>query len=1174
METLLSKRIKNLVVILILISLFFLFIFLFAANSFKINRDKINKNILKDIRISEKNLENKITNYKKRAWYLHKKYKTRMLEHSEMNQKEALVIEKRGVIFDYYGEIYCFEFKDIDVGKWFLTKKNSELYFVQRMERNLFYIRYFFDLKDNFIFKTAENLSPVIDLKFFDSNISSIIKNNYQYDKVKEIYFFDHILKYSNNQLILYLKFSKKDLLNYFKMKQKIFLYLSILLFFLMIVFILYRKKRLKSGIFLFIISLGIFTVLYHLVSLIGEKNLFLNIFNFKFNSIYEILVMVIFLNYLFFLLLKRFKDKLFSYILFNVSACLILIFSDMIFKSVDFFYSNFNLKLNYLTLISVIFLLHMLPLLFSNRIKIKMSIFNINLFFIIQLVFFVFFILTIKKYYVNFLLFSIILFILFFFKKSFVSRLLVFFMITVSIFLLLLNNSTYNKKEFISNNLKNIFFNQGNYAKFIAREIVHEINSTSANIKEFFQKDSPLKLETVWRNSLASKENVASGIFILSNDEKIDNYFSLQIPYIRVKERDFFPFWAIEDVKAFLYGKEISLAIASISVFDKSKHLGYIIVEVLNSPELIIKRNTENINIFSIDKKIKVSDLSYIKFNENNQVLENPSDINLKNISGIVKYNNKWISFKHMGFEFKGFIFKNNKNHIIIFYPKNSVVKNFSEIFKMYLFFMLFFILFNLNELKIIEWKLIYFSFSIRVFVILILISLFTAIIFSIFSLNFNNQLSKRHLREFVYDKGKTAQNIINNIVKDKGELGRDNLFLLSKIIDNDVSVYQSGNLLYTSNYKKIIESKIPEYLSSNILDLLDKKNQEFHIETNKNSFNLFFKISDYIFNIDFSYKGSYILSSRENYTDFIITLFFILLIIGFSVAFFFRNKILAPINVLNEGMSDVEKGNLKSLKKLPSEMELRNLYLGFNSMVEGIKEQKKSISEISRMKTLIKLGRRIAHEVKNPLTPIKLSAEQVLKSLKDKRENFEEIIEKSVNFIIEEAEHLKKVSYGFLDFTHIDEIDLEETNLYDLVKEELSNFKHVYPQIDFTVNSVSENIIVLLDKIKIKQALKNILTNSIEAIGERRGSIQLELVEDKNCVIINIIDNGIGMTREEMDLIFNEDYSTKEDGTGIGLYITKRIVELHNGKIEIFSKKNKGTKVILNLKKNVFKT
>jgi len=744
---------------------------------------------------------------------------------------------------------------------------------------------------------------------------------------------------------------------------------------------------------------------------------------------------------------------------------------------------------------------------------------------------------------------------------------------ITVSIFILLLNNSTYNKREFVSNNLKNIFFNKGNYAKFIAREIVHEINSTSNNFKEFFQEGSVLKLENIWRNSLASKENVASGIFILSNDEEIDNYFSLQIPYIRVKERDFFPFWAIEDVKAFLYGKEISLAIASISVFDKSKHLGYIIVEVLNSPELIL-RNRKDINLFNIDRKIKGSDLSYIKFNENNQISENPSNINLKNISGIVKYNNKWINFKHMGFEFKGFIFKNNKNHIIIFYPKNSVVKNFSEIIKIYLFFMLFFIFFNFGEIKKIEWKLIYYSFSIRVFIILILISLFTAIIFSIFSLNFNNQLSERHLREFVYDKGKTAQNIINTVVGDKGELGRDNLFLLSKIIDNDVSVYQNGNLLYTSNYKKIIESKIPEYLSSNILDLLDKKNQEFSIEANGNSFNLFFKISDYIFNIDFSYKGSYILSSRENYTDFIITLFFILLIIGFSSAFFFRNKILAPINVLNKGMSDVEKGNLKSLKKLPSEVELRNLYLGFNSMVEGIKEQKKSISEISRMKTLIKLGRRVAHEVKNPLTPIKLSAEQILKSLKDKRENFEETIEKSVNFIIEEAEHLKKVSYGFLDFTHIDEIDLEESNLYDLVKEEVSNFEHVYPQIDFTVNSVQENIIVLLDKIKIKQALKNVLTNSIEAIGEGKGIIQLELVEDKNCVIINIIDNGIGMSGEEMDLIFDEDYSTKEGGTGIGLYVTKRIVELHNGKFEIFSKKNKGTKVILNLKKNVFKT
>jgi len=241
---------------------------------------------------------------------------------------------------------------------------------------------------------------------------------------------------------------------------------------------------------------------------------------------------------------------------------------------------------------------------------------------------------------------------------------------------------------------------------------------------------------------------------------------------------------------------------------------------------------------------------------------------------------------------------------------------------------------------------------------------------------------------------------------------------------------------------------------------------------------------------------------------------------------------------------------------------------------MVDGIKEQKKNISEISRMKTLLKMGRRVAHEVKNPLTPIKLSAEQILRSIQDKRKGYEDMIEKSVNFIIDESEHLKKVSYGFLDFSRLDEINPEPFNLLRAVNEEVTSFKSLYPKINFITQSQGKDFEVYLDKLKIRQVVKNILINSIEAIGDKQGKIQISVKEMAERVIIEIIDNGSGLDSRELEFIFNEDYSTKEIGTGLGLFIVKRIVDLHQGQIEIKSKKNRGTTVILNLAKHVKKT
>jgi signal transduction histidine kinase len=261
--------------------------------------------------------------------------------------------------------------------------------------------------------------------------------------------------------------------------------------------------------------------------------------------------------------------------------------------------------------------------------------------------------------------------------------------------------------------------------------------------------------------------------------------------------------------------------------------------------------------------------------------------------------------------------------------------------------------------------------------------------------------------------------------------------------------------------------------------------------------------------------------------------------------------------------------------LKKIPSENELKNLYTGFNSMIEGIREQKKNISEISRMKTIIKLGRRVAHEVKNPLTPIKLSAEQILMALRDKNPKYEEIIKQSVDYIIDEANHLKKVSYGFLDLSKLDELKLQKFDLATLTRDEVFKYSQIYSHIAFRldddagVDTDKEKVdwLVNLDKFKLKQVFKNLINNSIEAIGERDGEVRVNLKRRGDRVLIEVKDNGGGMDADALDLIYNVDYSTKKIGTGLGLFIVKRITELHKGHIRVESEKNKGTCVTIDL-------
>jgi nitrogen fixation/metabolism regulation signal transduction histidine kinase len=449
------------------------------------------------------------------------------------------------------------------------------------------------------------------------------------------------------------------------------------------------------------------------------------------------------------------------------------------------------------------------------------------------------------------------------------------------------------------------------------------------------------------------------------------------------------------------------------------------------------------------------------------------------------------------------------------------------------------------------------------------------TAAVFSMFSLNYNSLALETQLQRGVYSRGRSALNIINNLLAENGEITQNHLFLLGKILENDISVYENGVFLYTSNYRKIIQSQLPIYLDSGIRAALQQNNQQFFLQKMGNLLGLYFKTSNnYIFNIEFASNSANLIRSRQYYIDFLITVFFILIVIGMAAALYFRNKILAPIHLLNRGMAEVQQGLLQPLQDMPAEIELQELVQGFNAMLEGIKEQKKNVSEIARMKTLVELGRRVAHEVKNPLTPIKLSAEQILRSLQDQDSDPKPLITKAVRYIIEETEHLQRVAYGFLNLSKLDELQPEPFILDALINEEISHLRPIYPNVNFIWQQPEALIAVVADRLKIKQVIANVLTNSLEAIGGKPGQVDLKVEEQGPMILIIISDNGVGISKEGLEMMRSENYSSKDLGTGLGLVIARRFLELHRGNLEIESRLQAGTTISMRFEKDVTQT
>ncbi len=195
--------------------------------------------------------------------------------------------------------------------------------------------------------------------------------------------------------------------------------------------------------------------------------------------------------------------------------------------------------------------------------------------------------------------------------------------------------------------------------------------------------------------------------------------------------------------------------------------------------------------------------------------------------------------------------------------------------------------------------------------------------------------------------------------------------------------------------------------------------------------------------------------------------------------------------------------------------------------------------------------IARRIAHEIKNPLTPIKLSAERIKRQYDNKNPKFEEILNKSVNIIKTEVDYLSKLVKEFGQLAKTDKpLNIEKINLFEF----LNSLSQSYSSTNFKIKlDIPKDIYINGDKDLLKQAFLNLIQNSFESIEELNinGILEIKAEKDNGIVKIQFKDNGKGISPDKVNKIFLPYYTEKPKGSGLGLTIVKEIIEKHNGKI-----------------------
>lgn len=272
-------------------------------------------------------------------------------------------------------------------------------------------------------------------------------------------------------------------------------------------------------------------------------------------------------------------------------------------------------------------------------------------------------------------------------------------------------------------------------------------------------------------------------------------------------------------------------------------------------------------------------------------------------------------------------------------------------------------------------------------------------------------------------------------------------------------------------------------------------------------------------------------------------------------------RNQLNAQINLTRSGK---ELMLLVDASPIIDEQGIQQGYvLVFADATERVKAQ--------RVAAWREVARRIAHEIKNPVTPIKLSAQRMLRRFHDQFEGEDqEVFETCVETILKQVDSLRDLVNEFSKFSRLPEVTPKMASLNQVIKDSLNFFEMSYPQVNFRFVPLKEMPEFPLDESQMNRVFVNIIANAVAALDENTGGnvdVQTMIVPKLNTARIEISDNGVGIPPKLRDRVLEPYFSTKDEGTGLGLAIVNQIVSDHGGYLRILGNEPRGTKIIIEL-------
>ncbi|MFM9052912.1 MAG: sensor histidine kinase [Bacteroidota bacterium] len=302
----------------------------------------------------------------------------------------------------------------------------------------------------------------------------------------------------------------------------------------------------------------------------------------------------------------------------------------------------------------------------------------------------------------------------------------------------------------------------------------------------------------------------------------------------------------------------------------------------------------------------------------------------------------------------------------------------------------------------------------------------------------------------------------------------------------------------------------------------------------------------------------------SREvsGFLSALFNIYILLLAVAVFVAAFISSRVTRPLAIIQERLSVIRFGGKNETIVYAVNDEIGQLVQEYNRMVQELADSADKLARSERESAWREMAKQVAHEIKNPLTPMRLSIQQLQHVWAEQADNREELTKHMSKVLLEQIDTLSHIATEFSNFAKMPVAVPSPVDLREIITSSISLFSQSYPH-EFRFNSPMRSFVISADKDQLKRIFSNLLKNAVQAVpDDRKGIIEVRLSRDTvGFIRIDIEDNGKGIPEENRSRIFVPNFTTKSGGTGLGLAMVKNIVEQGGGSVSFQSKHGEGT-------------